>query len=127
MRSSTRGDVGVLVDHPRRLAAEQPAEPREFAHGHERQPLVVHLEDLALRVERVAPGRAVVCDARVQGEVVAPAGDRERVELERAEPADDLHHRIRAAHERARGREEVPGDEKAACGLGGDLHRADAR
>jgi len=62
----------------------------------------------------------------VQHEVVAEAGHRDRVELERAEPADDREHCIRAALERARRREELPGDEKAARVLFGDLHLGDA-
>ena len=42
----------------------------------------------------VAPGGVVVGDARVQHEVVAPARDRDRVELDRAEPPEDLEHRF---------------------------------
>ncbi len=62
----------------------------------------------------------------MQHEVVGPTGDRERVELDRAEPAEDLEHRVGASLERTRRREEVPGDEKAPRGLGSDLHAEDA-
>ena len=47
-----------------------------------------------------------------------------RVELDRAEPAEDLEHGVGASLERPRRREDVPGDEKAARGLSGDLHAA---
>ena len=106
--------------------AQDPAEPRKLAHGDEGEPLVVRLEDLAALVEKVAPAGLVVRDARVQHEVVAPTGDRQGVELDRAESAEDLEHGLWAALERSRRREEVPGDEKAARGLGGDLHAKDA-
>lgn len=58
----------------------------------------------------------------MQYEVVAPAGDRERVELDRAEPAEHVEHGAGAALEQPRRREEVARDEEAAGGLGGDLH-----
>jgi hypothetical protein len=61
----------------------------------------------------------------VKHEVVVAPGDRDRVELDRAELADDLEHRLRAARERARGREEVARDEKAPRRLGPDLHLED--
>ena len=62
----------------------------------------------------------------MQHEVVAPTGNRERVELDRAELAEDLEHAVEASLERARRREEVPGYEKTARGLSGDLHLEDA-
>jgi len=62
----------------------------------------------------------------VQHEVVAQAGDRDVVELERAEATEDREDAIRAALERAGGREELAGDEKAARVLVGDLHREHA-
>jgi hypothetical protein len=46
--------------------------------------------------------------------------------LDRAEPPEDVEHGVEASRERSRRREEVPGDEKAARGLGGGLHREDA-
>ena len=120
------GHVGVLGEDPRRVPAQVPAEPGELARRDEGEPLVVRLEDLAALVEQVAPGGVVVGDARVQHEVVAPAGNRERVELDRAELAEDLEHGVGASLERPRRREAVPRDEKTAGGLGGDLHPADA-
>jgi hypothetical protein len=57
---------------------------------------------------------------------VAPAGDRERVELDRPERAEDGEHNVGASLERARRGEEVPCEEEAACALGGDLHPEDA-
>jgi hypothetical protein len=84
------GHLGVLGEGLQRAPARDPAEPRELARRDEREPLVVRLEDLATLEERVAPGRVVVGDARVQHEVVVPAGDRERVELDRAKPAEHL-------------------------------------
>jgi hypothetical protein len=62
----------------------------------------------------------------VQHEVVASTGNRERVELDRAELAEDLEHGVGAALERPGGREKVPGDEKTASGLSGNRHPADA-
>ena len=108
------------------MPAQGPAEPGELARRDEGEPLVVRLEDLAALVEQVAPAGVVVGDPRVQHEVVAPAGDRDRVELDRAEPAEDLEHGVEASLERSRRREEVPGDEKTARGLGGDPHAEDA-
>ena len=120
------GHLGVLGEDPRRAPAQVPAEPRELAHRDERESLVVRLEDLAAFVEHVAPVRVVAGDACVQHEIVAPTGNGERVELDRAEPAEDLEHRIGASLDRPRGREELPRDEKAARGLGGRLHPEDA-
>src|SRR5439155_9918298 len=97
-----------------------------LARRHKGQTLVVCLEDLAAFVEQIAPVGLVVGDARVQHEVVVPAGNRERVELDRAELAEDLEHGAGASLERPRRREEVPGDEKTARGLSGDPHPEDA-
>lgn len=60
----------------------------------------------------------------MQGEVVAPAGHRQRVELDRAEPLEDLDDGLWPTAKRSRRGEEVPSDEKAAGGFGGDLHAA---
>lgn len=62
----------------------------------------------------------------MQHEVVAPTGDREWVELNRAELAEDLEYGAGAALERSRRREEVPGNEKTARGLSADPHPEDA-
>src|SRR6266542_6546405 len=67
-----------------------------------------------------APGGLVAGDARVQHEVVVPAGDRDRVELDRPELPEDLEHPVEASRERPRGREEVPRDEKATRHLSSD-------
>jgi hypothetical protein len=113
----------VLFDDLRRVPhANRPAEPRELARRDEGEPLVVGLEQLAPLVEELAPCGLVVRDARVQHEVVVPAGDGKRVELERPEPANDLEHCVRAALEGACGCEELARDEEAPRGLGGDLH-----
>ena len=98
---------------PRPFAAHDMTEPGELARRDERQRLVGRLEDLPAFVEHVAPGGLVAGDARVQHEVVVPAGDRDRVELDRPELAEDLQHAFEAARERPRRREEVPRDEKA--------------
>src|ERR1700693_5425251 len=100
-------------------------EPGELAPWDKRQRLVGRLEDLTAFVEHVAPGGLVAGDARVQHEVVVPAGDRARVELDRPELPEDLEHPIEASHERPRRREEVPCNEKATCRLSGDLHPHD--
>jgi hypothetical protein len=84
------GDLAILGEDARRAPAHRRAKPRELLRRHERESLVVRLEDRAPFVELVAPRRVVVRDARVKHEVVAPAGDRDRVELDRAEPAEDL-------------------------------------
>ena len=117
------GHLGVLGEEARRVPAPRPAEPRELARQDEGEPLVVRLEDLAPLVEQVAPGGVVVGHARVQDEVVGATGDRERIELDRAETTEDLEHRVRSSLERTRGSERVARDEKAACGLGSDPHR----
>jgi hypothetical protein len=123
------GHRGVLGENrgvePRALAATAQAEPGELARQDERQRLVGHLEDLTAFVEQVAPGGLVVGDARVQHEVVVPAGDRDWVELDRPELPDDLEHRFGASRERPRRREEVPRDEKATRRVGSDLHLED--
>jgi hypothetical protein len=74
----------------------------------------------------VAPGGLVAGNARVQHEVVVPAGDRDRVHLDRPQLPEDREHCGRASLERARRREQLPGDEKTACVLLGDLHLGDA-
>ena len=79
------GHLGVLGEDARRVPAQRAAEPREVARRDEGESLVVRLEDLAPLVEQVAPRRVVVGDARVQDEVVGATGDRERIELDRAE------------------------------------------
>ena len=105
------------------MPAQRAAEPREVARQDEGEALVVRLEDLAPLVEQVAPGGVVVGHARVQDEVVGAAGDRKRIELDRAETTEDLEHRVGPSFERTRRTERVARDEKAACGLTGDPHR----
>jgi hypothetical protein len=56
---------------------------------------------------------------------VVPAGNRDRVELDRPEPAENLHHGLCATGERPRGREEVPAYEKATRRLSSYLHPHD--
>ena len=106
------------------LAADAVAVPRELARQDERQRLVGHLEDLAAFVELVTPRRLVPGDARVQHEVVVPAGDREGVELDRPETPQDLEHAIGSASDRPRRREAVPRDKEATRRLRRDLHPA---
>ena len=110
---------------PGPLAAHDMTEPGELARRDERQRLVGRLEDLTAFVEHVAPGGLVAGDARVQHEVVVPAGDRDRVELDRPELPEDLEHPVEASRERPRRREEVPRDEKATRRLSSDLHPQD--
>ncbi len=124
------GHRGVLHEdsavEPGPLAAPDMTEPGELARRDERQRLVGRLEDLTAFVEQVAPGGLVAGDARMQHEVVAPAGDRDRVELDRPELPEDLEHPVEAPRERPRRREEVPGNEKATRRLSSDLHLEDA-
>jgi hypothetical protein len=54
----------------------------------------------------------------VQHEIVRAAGDIDRVELDRPEPAEHLEHAVAAPFERARWREQVARDEEAARRLG---------
>src|SRR4029453_14368382 len=77
-------------------------------------------------IEQVTPTRFVVRDARVKEEVVTSTGNRDRVELDRAELAEDLEHTGETSLDRSRRGERVPGNEKTARGLGGDVHVADA-
>jgi len=111
------------VVEPGPLAAHDVAKPGELRRRDERERLVAGLEDLAPLVELVAPGGLVAGYARVEHQVVVPARDRDRVELDRAELPDHLEHRVGASFQRARGRQEVPRDEEAAGRLGADLHR----
>jgi len=120
------GHRGVLGEdsavEPGPLAAPDVTEPGELARRDERQRLVGHLEDLTAFVEQVAPGGLVAGDARVQHEVVAPAGDCDRVELDRPELSQDLQHGVGASLDRPCRREEVPRDEKATRRLSRDRH-----
>ena len=59
----------------------------------------------------------------MQDEVVGATGNRERIELDRAETTEDLEHGLRPSLERTRGSERVARDEKATCGLGSDSHQ----
>ena len=123
------GHCGVVDEgrgvEPGPLAAHDMTEPGELARRNKRQRLVGRLEDLTALVEHVAPGGLVAGDARVQHEVVVSAGDRDRVELDRPEFAQDLQHGFGASSERPRRREEVPRDEKATRRLSSDLHPQD--
>ena len=110
---------------PGPLAAHDMTEPGELARRDKRQRLVGRLEDLTAFIEHVAPGGLVAGDARVQHEVVVPAGDRDRVELDRPELPEDLEHAVEASRERPCRREEVPRNEKATRRLSGDLHPQD--
>src|SRR5437879_5454957 len=93
IRSSTRSATSAFSARTRgEFRLRIPREPRELAHRDEGESLVVRLEDLAAFVERVAPGGVVVGDPRMQHEIVAPTGNRERVELDRPELAEDLEH-----------------------------------
>jgi hypothetical protein len=107
----------VLGDDTRRVSREHTAKPRELIRSHQRQSLVVRLEDLATLVELVAPRGLVLGDTRVQHEVVAPAGDRDRVELKRPESPEDRTHPVRASGDGPRRREQLPRDEEATCCL----------
>ena len=80
------------------------------------------LDDLAALEKELAPGRVVVAHAGVQDEVVGATGDRERIELNRAETAKDLEHGLGSFLERTRRTECVARDEKAARCLGTDPH-----
>ena len=82
------GHLGVLGEELRRVPAQHPAEPGELARrARTRAPCCTPRRSRGARRARRTSG-VVVGDPRVQHEVVAPAGDRERVELDRAEPAD---------------------------------------
>ena len=116
------GDLAIVGEEARRAQAPRRAEPWVLVGQDEREALVVRLEDVAPLVELVRPRRVVAGDARVQHEVVTPAGDGDRVELHRPPAAEDLERAVLASLERARGREHLARDEKAARILRGDLH-----
>jgi hypothetical protein len=118
--------VGVLGEDARRDLMRRRAEPRELLGRNERETLVERLEHFAPLVEEVAPGGVVIGDAGVQDEIVVSPGHGEGVELDRAEPAEDLEHRRGTAVERPRWRDQVVRDEETTGGLGCDLHRRDA-
>jgi hypothetical protein len=73
--------------------------PPRATRENEREPLVVRIENLAPLVELVAPRGVVAGDARVQHEIVRAAGDIDRVELDRPEPAEHLDHAVAAPFE----------------------------
>src|SRR5436190_23389060 len=98
------------------------AEPGELARRDELQRLVGGLEDLTALVEQVAPGGLVAGDARVEHEVVVPAGNGDRVELDRPELAKDPQHGFGASRKRPRRREKVAVDEKPPRRLSRDPH-----
>jgi hypothetical protein len=93
------------------LAAHDMTEPGELARRDEGERLVGRLEDLAAFVEHVASGGLVTGDARVEHEVVVPAGDRARVELDRPELPEDLEYPVETSRDRSRMREEMPREE----------------
>jgi hypothetical protein len=74
----------------------------------------------------VAPCRLVAGDAPVENDVVASAGDRDRVVLDGAETAEEVEHRVGPAPQRTGGRQQVARDENTARVLGRDLHLRDA-
>jgi hypothetical protein len=114
--------LGVGGEDAGRALARRRAEPREFPRRNEGETLVERLEYLASLIKEVAPCGVVIGNASVEDEIVIPAGHGERVELDRAEPAEDLEHGIGSAFERPRGREEMVRHEEATRGLGGYLH-----
>ena len=121
------GDVGMLGEDAGWADARARAEPRgakpwELARLHERKTLVVGLEQLAPFVQTLAPGGVVGGDARVEHQVVVAAGHGEWVELDPAEPPEDLKHAVTSTVERTRGREHVPGDEETPCSVSVDVH-----
>ena len=126
MRSSTRPATSAFSARMRGALLLDYAEPRKLAHRDERESLVVRLEDLPALVEQVAPGGVVLGHARVQHEVVVPTGNRERIELDRPQPSEDLEHGIWSSLERTRRRERVARHEEATCGLSSDPHAEDA-
>ena len=84
---------------PGALASHHMTEPGELARRDERQRLVGRLEDLTAFVEHIAPRGLVAGDAGVQHEIVVPAGDRDRVELDRPELAENLQDRVDSSRE----------------------------
>jgi hypothetical protein len=120
------GDVSVLGEDAPRAHAQVGAEPGEVAGGDEREPLVVRLEELAPLVEHVAPRGVVAGDPRVEHQIVVAPRDRQRVELDRTEPTEDLEHPVGATLDRTRGREHLPGDQEPPCSVSGNVHERDA-
>src|SRR5215207_1387906 len=111
-------ELGVVVELavPVRRRIAVPADPvvRQLRRRQQRETLVVGLVQPALAVEQVVrPLAAVAVDAGGEDEVVVASGDVERVELERAEPADNGLHRLRRGRQRAWRREQVAADEEA--------------
>src|SRR5207302_76822 len=118
--------MGVFGKDLRLGPPQRRAEPRKLARWNEGEPFVVRLEDRAALIELLAPVGVVLAYARVQHEIVAATRDRDRIELDRAEPAEDLEHGAGTALERSRWCEELAGNEKTARGLSGDPHAGDA-
>ena len=127
MRSSTRPATSAFSARMRdAFLLEVTRNHGSSLGGDERESFVVRLEDLAALVQQVAPGGVVLGHARMQHEVMAPTGNRERIELDRAPAPEDTEHGVWSSLERTRRRERVARHEEATCGLGGDPHAEDA-
>ena len=117
---------GMLVEGTSRVAlvVEVPRQPvpGQLRGGHQRQHLVVRLVQDAIAVQEViGPVPPITRDAGEERQVVVAAGDLEGVELERAEAVHHAHDRGWLRGERARRGEQMPHDEEAAGGRGGDV------
>ena len=88
------GHIGVFDEGSRCVQAQESAEPGELARRYKGETLVVRLEDLPAFVQLVAPNGVVVGDSRMQHQVVAPARDGKRVELDRPEVPEDFQHGV---------------------------------
>ena len=98
--------------------------PGQLGRRHDRQHLVVRLEQATLLVQqRVRPLAPVAVDPGEQHEVVVATGDVERVELERPEPVHDRHDAGRLGGQRPRRRQQVVEHEEAAGDVARDLDR----
>ena len=115
---------GLFVPYPRAVPVDPV--PGELGRRDEREALVVRLEEGSLLIEEMVRHLpSVAGHARQEHEVVVPADDVDRVELDRAEPVEHREDAVRPRRERPRRREEVVDREVAAGDLAGDQGRTE--
>ena len=110
------------------MVADRPVpgdpEPGQLRRRQDREHLVVGLEERPVLVQqRVRPRPAVAGDAGEQDEIVVPAGDVDRVELDRAKAVEDGHDARRLGGQGPRRGEQVVEREVAPGDVARQLER----
>jgi hypothetical protein len=100
------------------------AVPGQLGGRDDREHLVERLEQDSLLVEeRLGPLPAIASDPGVQHEIVIPAGDVDRVELDRAESIEHAHHARRFGRQQPRRGKQVVEREIAPRNVARELDR----